>query len=233
MPVEGQKNLGPWENMRCSVPYLMICYLRLVLLRKSFLPILTLPRCSVPCTLGAWGPKVRRNQSLFHPPSVPVTSTFPGISASSVSCLSVSRQIQASEGQCWPLWVLNSPPPWNLPMVGIVHYFMHWAAHCRRWGDQDSLRGKWIRISCKGLSYLQILWDPLWGGPLTYTVLGENHCYHWKVSLSGERGPCEQLRGRGKAASYSPGCCSSCSYTPAATWLETKISRNTTGPHLI
>lgn len=148
-------------------------------------------------------PKVRRNQSLFHPPSVPVTSTFPGISASTVSSLSVSRQIQASEGQCWPLWVLNSPPPWNLSLVGIVHYFMHWAAHCRRWGDQDSLRGKWIRISCKGLSYLQILRDPLWGGPLTYTVLGENHCYHWKVSLRWERGPCEQLRGRGKAASYS------------------------------
>lgn len=60
--------------MRCSVTYQMICYLRLVLLRKSFLPILTLPRCSVLCILGAGGTKVRRNQLLF--PTTLNTSHF-------------------------------------------------------------------------------------------------------------------------------------------------------------
>ena len=186
-----------WKDRRAGDPervwdadsYQMMRYLRLALLRNSSSVLLALPRCSIPLHPGAGGPKGAISP-FFHPPSMPVTSTFLGIRASGGSSLSVSCQIKAFRGQCYHWGYKTVPSSWNLPSGREGGLFHGLSCSLQEVGEQDCFLGRWVSISCKSFYNLQILLHPLWGGllmyipfPLRITPAAER-CHWWEQDTS-------------------------------------------------
>lgn len=208
--------------MRCRL-------LRDDLLSKTGSPQEVLPLYYWPCpgvpsdtppprTLGAGGPKGDISP-FFYLPLMPVTSTFLGIRASGGSSLSVSRQIKAFRGQCYHWGYKTVSSSWNLPSDRDGGLFHGLSCLLQKVGEQDCFLGRWVSISCKSLSDLQILLAPLWGGllryipfPLRITPTAER-CHWWEQDTSASGSAKEGLWITHSTGCYSTFSCMLLPYT--------------------